>query len=406
MTATHRRISLLPIWALACAAAAHAEPEGARGLHFYVDAQSAYDDNLFRLPGSLNSQQVGQLPGAIRDERIDSGSIDMTGNWTAGLQAVVLDLQAQNNRFAHNTALDNTAADGKLEWDWRLTDRWSGKVGGNFDRALASFANNYFLGKDLLDTSGYFGEFDWRLGTHWVATATAKRTTTSHSAVIRKVDDYSSNSGAFDIDYTDSLGDVFGGEYRYANGLYPHEAEINGLPFDRSYHDSTTGFHITYLLTGKTTFRGSAGYLKRTYPNAVIGNFSGNIWRASLEWQASAKSDLLISAWRELNAYLDSQSDYFVSQGASIAPTWTPTEKLALSLTYSRERESYIGSNPGPLTPAGRRDTVTSGQLAATWTPRRFLTATLSYRLARRQSDISALAFDDHIVSLNVRFGM
>jgi exopolysaccharide biosynthesis operon protein EpsL len=406
MSATYRRIPLLAIWALACAGVAHAQAEVERGLRFYVDAQSSYDDNLFRLPHRLSSQQVSQLASATRDERIDSGSIGMAGNWSSGLQAVILDLQAQYNRFAHNSSLDNTAADGKLEWDWRVTDRWSGKVGANFDRALASFANNYFLGKDSLDTLGYFGEFDWRLGTHWVATATAKRTTTSHSAAIRKIDDYTSNSGAFDIDYTDSLGDVFGGEYRYTNGRYPHVSEINGLPFDRSYHDNTTGFHVTYLLTGRTTFRGSTGYLKRTYPNAGIGNFSGSIWRASLEWQGGGKSDLLISGWRELTAYVDSQSDYFVSQGLSIAPTWKPTEKLTFSLSYSRERESYIGSNPGPLTTAGRRDTVTSGQLTATWTPRQFLTTALSYRLARRQSNISALGFDDHIVSIDVRFSL
>jgi hypothetical protein len=58
------------------------------------------------------------------------------------------------------------------------------------------------------------------------------------------------------------------------------------------------------------------------------------------------------------------------------------------------------------LTTASRRDTVTSGQLTATWTPRQFVTTALSYRLARRQSDISLLAFDDHVFAINVRFNL
>jgi hypothetical protein len=372
--------------------------------HFFVAALGEYDDNLFRLPTVLSAAQRNQLTGATRFDFLQTGSLGYDGTFFLGIQELLVDLRLDYNRFADNQILNNASGSGKLEWDWQLSTVWSGKVGANYTRALASFANNYFLGKDSLETTNSYGEIDWLIGPHVSTNLVANHTTSNHSAAVRTIDDYALDTGEFNVNYVDSHANVFGWNYAFSKGRYPHTVELAGQPFDRSFHDNTSAFHVKYQLTGKLALQGNYGYLKRTYPNATIGNFSGDIWRAALTWQATAKSALVVSAWRELNAYVDSQSDYFVTQGVSVGPSWQPFEKLSLKLSGSHERQNYIGSNVGPLSAATRRDVITAGVGSLSWQPRQYLSAVLSYRYERRSSDIATLIYNDNLFSLSLRF--
>jgi len=95
---------------------------------------------------------------------------------------------------------------------------------------------------------------------------------------------------------------------------------ISGSPFNRDYNEDTVSVLAKYLLSDKTQINASAGYLKRNYTNETTGAFSGDIWRLSLQWQATEKTQISFAVWRDLEAYLASQSNYFVSTGGSISP--------------------------------------------------------------------------------------
>src|SRR5258708_26431485 len=103
-------------------------------------------------------------------------------------------------------------------------------------------------------------------------------------------------------------------------------------------------------MTEKTIFDASAGYLKRDYPSSAIGSFSGEVWRAALQWQPTPKTQLLVGAWQQLAADLTSQTDYFVDKGQSITPQWTPSEKVTVSASVAHDTNAYVGANPiGPI---------------------------------------------------------
>lgn len=369
----------------------------------YIDLQSMYDNNLFRLPGVITGQQQALLAGGSREDTMTTGSIGANGAWALGRQFVTLMAQGDYNRFKNNTSLNNWGAESKLDWHWQITDQWYGDAGANYERALASFANNFFLGRDSLSTLGYSGRLNWQVGPHVVASAAASSTETTHSATVRQIDNFDGDTGSVDLSYSNPLSDIFGCDYRYSTGDFAHEVTIDGSPFDRSYRDSTFEIHTTYHITGKTTLRANYGYLKRRYLNANIGNFGGDVWRATLDWQVEARTKITVAAWHELTAYVDSESNYFVTNGVSISPSWQVTRKLALSLVGSHERESFIGSNPEPLQTGPREDIVESAQLLAIWKPRKYLTATIGYQLAKRDSTISVLEFDDSLVSVDLR---
>jgi hypothetical protein len=375
-----------------------------RQLEIYFGAQTNYDDNLYRLPAYLSTQGAGLGPDASRADRIDVASVGFSYEWLPRVQAIEITGGLAYNHFANNGTLNNTSRYAKLQWDWRLTDRWSGNVGANYEQLLANFANNHFFAKDVLQTSGYFGEIDWQIGSHVFLSGNARHTTTTHSAVERQYEDYAANAGGVGIKYVTQAGDEFGWDYRYTHGNYPHNAELTGIPFNQRYDESTSGLRVKYALTGKTGFEGSAGYLKRDYPTSSLGRFSGEVWHATVTWAPAAKTQIAFEAWRQLTAYLDSQSDYFVSNGLSIAPTWRPTEKLSFSLKYSHDRDRYIGTGPGlTLVPDGRRETVGSGKFLAAWTPIDRLRISAGYRLERRRSTTSLFTYDDNMETIDVR---
>ncbi|MFL6602487.1 MAG: outer membrane beta-barrel protein [Steroidobacteraceae bacterium] len=385
--------------------AAYTAAQADRQLQIFVAAETNYDDNLFRLPANLSTQAAGLGADSTRMDRIDVASAGLSYQWQPSAQTIKANAGAAYNRFANNGILNNTSRYAKLEWDWRLADRWSGQLGSNYTEALANFANNHFFAKDILRSSGYFGEIDWQLGPHVFLSANARHSSTTHSAAERVYEDYAANTGGTGVKYVTEAGNEFGWEYRYTHADYPHNAQVKGIPFDQKFAESTSGFHLKYLLTGKTQIEASAGYLKRDYPTSNYGDFSGSVWHTTLTWAPGAKTQVVFNAWRQLTAYLDAQSDYFVSNGVSIAPTWQPTTKLSFALQYTRDRDRYIGSSfvAAPV-PDTRRETVSSGKFIATWDPTDLIRVTAAYKFERRHSTVDLFTYDDNLETIDIRF--
>src|SRR5208283_692277 len=104
------------------------------------------------------------------------------------------------------------------------------------------------------------------------------------------------------------------------------------------------------------------------------------------------KTSLSAEAWRNLQAYLTAQTDYFVSKGVSISPAWAASEKLTLSFEVLWDNQRYVGT-PDPAlgqnSLAGRRDTVTAAKGSLLYKPIRWLTVDVSYAQEHRNSNQS-----------------
>ncbi len=147
--------------------------------------------------------------------------------------------------------------------------------------------------------------------------------------------------------------------------------------------------------------------LKREYPSTAIGNFSGDVWRAALQWQPTPKTQLLFGVWQQLQADLTSQTDYYVDKGASITPQWIASEKITFSAVISRDNNDYIGSSPiGVIVPTpatqARRDTITGETANMIYTPIEALTLTFSAAHVTRDSNVSQFHYNDLQASINL----
>jgi hypothetical protein len=384
-------------------------PDEGTTFHLFVGDQFTYDDNLYRIPDNFGSVASVVSPNATRGDSYDTVSGGGTGQWLIGRQVIDLSLRADYSRFVHNTALNNTGGDGSLNWNWLLGPYFSGQVGAEFNRSLASFAETRYLGRDLVDTKTYFGRGTFQLGPHWAIVGGARETDITHGAAIAGYNNFKTRSGNAGLEFTTGVSDSFGAEYQYTRGIYPSNYTFENVPFDRDFKEETYRGTIKYAFTEKFNVDAYGGYLKHTLPSQNIlpvsefGNFSGDIWRVTLNWLPTEKTQLGFAGWRELHAYLANATNYFVSKGFSVSPTWRPTEKITVNFIASREDQDYVGNQtvPGVLAPPPFAR-VTAEQINVFYVPRERWTLDLFVRNERRSSNEADFTFSDR--SGNVSF--
>jgi len=218
------------------------------------------------------------------------------------------------------------------------------------------------------------------------------------------VDDFHSNSGTLGIDYQSAAGNSVGWNYRRQDATFPGIVLLNGEPFDRDYTERAATFNLKYAPTAKTALKGSAGYLHREYPRGSIGDFSGDVWNASLDWLPGTKLHVTMSEWRELKAYLDAQSDHFVSRGRSVTCAWTPTNRVSVSFEVSSEDQDYLGTSSVVVFGPRRTDRIKAGETTLSYMSMRHWSFEVSYRLERRDSNQTLFNYDDEL--LRAGFGL
>ncbi len=379
-------------------------------LSLYVGDTYTYDDNIYRLPSNVDLTTLPQIgPNPSRQDSIDSAAAGLDGEWLTGArQSIDLDLSANYNRFFRNTDLSNVSTQDSAAWNWGLGDSLSGKAGADYARIFGGFANTQVYSRDMINKTDYYASLRYQLGPRWGIFGGVLGSDYSVTAAQATYNNSSSKSVDGGFDFTTEQSRI-GFDYRYNDSRAPNSALLNGVLFDPDFREDRARVLFRYALSEKTIIDASAGYLKREYPSAAIGSFSGEIWRASVQWQPTPKTQLLVGAWQQLAADLTSQTDYFVDKGESLTPQWVASEKLTFSATVSHDTNNYIGSNPvGPIPidfiAQARHDTLTGETGNLVYTPIRSLILTFSVGHVKRSSNIAAFEYNDLQGTANITY--
>jgi opacity protein-like surface antigen len=367
-------------------------------LDFFIADQFNYDDNLYRLPSGVGIPAAAG-PLATRADSFNSVSLGGNGRWFSDIQALSFNFRADDNHFIHNDSLDNVSGKGDLEWDWRLGTYWAGQAGVTYYRALADFASTAYYARDVVQREDYFANFRYQAGPHWALYGGFIGADTTQTAVPEQLYNFNSKAGNAGIEFATSSSNTVGLDYRYTSANFP-----DGATFNSDYNEETARVLVKYVFSAATELDASAGYLKRDYPVSRFATFSGDIWRAALQWEPTDQLQWILTGWRQLTAYVDAESDYFVSKGVSLKPTWIATQSLKLSLTISREDHDYIGSSPSTVTFVSRRDKITSAQGGLIYAPRDSLIFNLTCRYDKRDSNQAQFQFNDTLATASVTY--
>jgi len=373
----------------------------ANALNFSVADHEIYDSNVFRLPADENVKiQAG--PNASRSDFINSPEAAFAGQWGIGRQEFDVGVDVQDNRYADNTQLNNLSTNDHLLWNWGIGGLLTGQVGASYLRDLVSFVNATEYQRTIYVQQQYFGSLRYEVGPHWTVYGGILETVAS----VAQANSNDSRSKALDLgaELATDAASTLGVDYRYTDARYPNAVLLNDQIFDPDYREDRVRFLVKRPLSDKTTLDVAVGYLRRDYGTSVIGAFSGPIWRGTLGWAPTGKTQVLLTTYRNLQAYLNDQSNYFRATGVSLTPLWNPTERITASLTLSRESQTYIGSSDNLNNQSARHDTINGEIGALTFAATNALSIDASIRHEQRGSNIDARSYGDILATVGAKF--
>ena len=381
------------------------ETEGGNRFRPFLGYEFTDDDNLYRLPSDFAALAMLIGPGASRQDHINTLSTGVDGHWILGRQAVDYDLSVDINRYTHNRNLNNTSANGKVAWVWTIGSALSGQVGAIYGRSLAAFADTEFFALNLVKRTDYVGSARYQVGPHWAVYGSAIDTNVTSSAGAERSNNFNGRTATGGVEFATSTSALLAWEYRYTRGHYPGAtSSLPGVAFDPDFIERSAQVVLKYDLSDQSSLDARAGYLKRNYPRAAFGTFSGDIWHVTWRWQPTDRTQLSIGGGRDLQAQLSAQSDYFVDDGVELSPNWSISKQWALSATLSRDERRYIGDGQSASLSGLRDDQVAAAEVRLTYTPGRALKFNTSYRYERRRSNQPLLAYDDRLLMVGVIF--
>ena len=408
-TNLHMRNSSALLFGIAACLSGHGAhaatgPDAADPFKIFVADQYTYEDNLFRVPDGILAQDPS-LTGVAKswDDYVNRLSAGVQTRFDASKQVFLLDLRVDDVRYQENDYLDHRGGTGDLRWNFDIGKRWAGLLEARYDRGQAGYSNYLLFIKDIVETQSYLGELRFKIGSRWALLGGGSYTETTHSAVERRTSDVESQTGRVGVEYTTPNQTLIALEYAYTDATFPTAEQLVG--FDVGYEQTLPLVRLQYLYSEKTRITGRAGYLKRDYTNPSAGDFSGNVWSINAYWEPRAQFYFDLDVWHELKAYADAEADYFVSTGASLTPTWSPTPLMKFSLRLLREDQSYRASATSlPIAAeSGREDDLTSAGLIWDYTPRDYLNFVLAYRWIERDSNREIRKNEAEIASLQVK---
>jgi exopolysaccharide biosynthesis operon protein EpsL len=397
-------VAVSVVLSAAAGAADGSDPDDRDNLQIYVYDRMVHDDNIYRQPDGF-TDLVDPAGRTIKgDDYVNSAGLGIDGRWPAGQQVFKLRLEGADNRFRDNDSLNNVSALGRAEWDWTLGKHFTGDLGADYDRNLVNFASSRVYQKDILETESYHGTIRYQIGPRWSIFAAGRHSEGTHSLEVRNYDNFKIDSGGGGIQFRTAADSKLTAEYRYTDARYPGDVLIAGLPFDRDYNERNTSLRWQHEFSPRWSIDAKGGYVDRNYLASEEGDFSGDVWHASLQWQPTIRTQVAFTAFRELQSYIDAESQYFVGTGGSIQPIWSPREKIQFALLLSYEDQEYLGSPLDPQLTDGRRDKVKLGELRITYSPRREWKIDANFRREERDSNRDFLAYDDNILGVGLRY--
>lgn len=381
-------------------------------LVFFVSDQLIYEDNLFRLSEAAAQDPLVQE----RDDYINRLSAGVRARMHMGRQDLLFNVRIDDVRFRNNDQLDYTGGLGNLVFNWELGSLWSGRVTADYQRSLASYRNYRFLARDVVTTAGGELEARFKLGPSFALVGGGRVSETDHSDVNRRGENFERQAARAGLEYSPRPGDSFTLEYRYLEGAFPDRVGLSVQDVRaRDYDEDLFNLRVDYELTPKLHLLANLGHVERHYPfDASNSGFSGEVWRGTFEWRPRTKLGFDLSAWHELKAYIDAESNYFVADGASFGPSWKPLEKIEVALEYIYEEQDYIGTPtsssfapsvqpPILVSDPTRQDEVQTARLTAAYAPREFIELSLVWAYEERDSNRAVHVHDGQLIGMDVR---
>lgn len=356
----------------------------------YVFTGALYDSNVFRRSSNEESDTIWHLAAGFESDL------------KLSRQHLIFDLELDRSLYRSNDQLDNTRIEGLAAWEWQVGNLWSGNLGYDYDKRLASFTERFLPIRDMRTTQTVFLDGGYQIHPDWRLVAGVDFADVSYEE--RTQLDRDSTSGLLEVQYQNTLNTRIGLRGKFSSNEL-NDTEIGGLSISNDYDQTSLSGVFYWEGSAKSALELLLGYTNVSYDDLSERDFDGISGRFIYHWIITGKTKLDIDVWREPSTLNDEIQDYVLSSGVSIKPVWSATSKITVRAKLSYENDDFKARNNvlDPLGEQGRDDDNLIFNIRGNWEPRRYLDVSVGYRYHDRDSTVDIRDFTDNQVDAKVQ---
>jgi exopolysaccharide biosynthesis operon protein EpsL len=334
----------------------------------YVASTLLYDSNFLRL--SDNVDPVALTGQSDKSEFVKQVKAGFDLDWTISRQHFIVKANVNQNWFQNFTTLDYTGWDTLAQWNWQLGNNLDGEIGYSNAEALGGFGQLNGTLENLINTKRYFANGGYLFHPNGKIKLGVFRTEIDYDAISRQISNNAENNAQADLQYLSPTGSSLGLQVIATDGEYPKRAILPGSTQDNAYTRMQYALTWDWRNNSKTRVDGLVGYVQQNYEHFGFRNFDDIIAQVNLNWQASEKTILDLSARRQVAQTNSLFSSFVLTQGIWFNFNWQSTPKIAVRLPVSYQEQDYLGGGSSSVASFGQqKDKVTNVGLNVMYHP-------------------------------------
>jgi exopolysaccharide biosynthesis operon protein EpsL len=374
----------------------------------------AYDTfNAYLGTGIQNDSNLFRQPRGVQSDTLQTTSLTLSLSKPFAQQRFSLDGTLIDNRFSKHSYLNYSATNYNAAWNWALTHRLTGVLSATQTESLSSFVDYRVsgaqTGQNIARTNVNRLTAEWNVQGGWQALGGFTNTELANTTTFQQQSAFSLNSFETGGKYIWPSGSFMQLLYRDGNGQYTGRQLVtfaqqpapNNPQNDTAFRQTETEARLSVQMTGKSLLTATLTNQARTHEYFSQRDYAVNVGRLDYNWQPTGKLSLGTALRREVAAYQDNFSSYYLADGIAFQPVWQISAKVSMRGTYDWQRRSFKGALvAGQLE---REDTLQTARLGLDWVPVTWATLSAGYQRDTRSSNKANLDFKADVFSLNAR---
>lgn len=375
-----------------------ADPEDA--VNFAAGAGARFEDNLFRLSDSVNTNLLPGKPH--RSDLLYSANAGIKIDKPYAQQRFQLDAMATQNNFQNNSFLNYTGFDYRAAWLWNLTPNISGVLLFDQEQKLTNFADfRSFSDRNIQTNQVRIFNVDGLIGGGWHLLGGLLEVNSRNSQTFTAVGDYVQDGGELGVKYVAPSGSWLSLVQRESRGEYRGRILDPVAQLDSGFDQSETEAKLNWRLTGQSEIDAKLSYVDRQHDNFSRRDYAGMVGKVEYQWAPTDKLQVNTSLGRNIFSFQEVTNSYYVADTLSIGPVWKVSTKTAIHLRYDYSKRDYRGAII--LTPDLRQDNVQSFVLGAEWKPTRTILVSATLQRDTRSSNFTNFDYNANAAGINAQ---
>lgn len=351
----------------------------------------SYDSNVLRLSDDVLGDPLS--------EKIARYNLNLGLDTQYSLQKFRADASWNRQEYQRFAYLDHTNRKMRGDWLWQLGSRFNGEIGLRYQKELTSLADLAVPVAEMRTEKGVNIKANYSIHPDWQLTMGFDDARVERGLASLQRYNHDDTRTDLGVRYFGGQGNSIGLKAIYGSVDYPNQAGGASGSSDNSYRYDSLRATMVWVPSGATSLRGSIGYERVRHHQLSGQDYDGLAARLTHVWR-TGKIEVITNVWREVSPD-SSISDYVLSRGASVAPSWVFSPRFSANIKLLQEFKDYRGGSSASL--PSPEETRQTAHVGASYAATESVIITMGYDVGVRGSDRAGRDFRYHAWVVDLR---